>query len=141
MKTHQLLTMFLTLSLASAIVGCTPTQKTTPASVLPAAVQKHVSANTPEGVWDQMVSNLRTSDINGAVSFYSVASKDKYREAFTSLTKDELSSMAKDLGAIKQSSLEQDTAQYYFERSIDGQMITFPVEFVKEDGQWKIMEY
>ena len=141
MRTQQLLTMFLTVSLASAIVGCTPTQKTTPASDSPAAVQKHISANTPEGVWDQMVSRLRAGDINGAVSFYSVASKDKYREAFTSLSKDEMSSMAKDLGAIKQSSLEQDTAQYYFERPVNGQMITFPVEFNKEDGQWKIMEY
>ena len=88
-----------------------------------------------------MVSHLRVGDIDGAVFYYSIASKDDYRESFKSLSKDELNSTAKDLGAIKQSSLEKDTAQYYFERSIDGQMITFPVEFDKEDGQWKIMEY
>ena len=141
MRTHQLLTTFVTLSVISATVGCTSTQKTALAVDSPPAVQKHESANTPEGVWEQMVTHLRAGDINGAIYYYSVASKDKYREAYTSLSKNELNSMAKDLGAIKQSSLEQVTAQYYFERPVDGQMITFPVEFVKEDGQWKIMEY
>ena len=87
------------------------------------------------------MTHLRAGDINGALFYYSVASKDQYREAFASLSKDDLNSMAKDLGAIKRSSLEQDTAQYYFERPISGQMITFPVEFDKEDGQWKIREY
>jgi hypothetical protein len=42
---------------------------------------------------------------------------------------------------IKRSSVEDDHAQYYFESTIDGKVITFPVEFVKEAGQWKIVEY
>jgi hypothetical protein len=33
------------------------------------------------------------------------------------------------------------TAQYYFEQVIAGQAITFPVEFTKENGIWKIFEF
>lgn len=34
-----------------------------------------------------------------------------------------------------------DSAQYYFEDVIGGETITFPVEFVKENGVWKILEF
>jgi len=37
--------------------------------------------------------------------------------------------------------INRDSAQYYFEDAIAGQTITFPVEFVKENGTWKILEF
>ena len=37
--------------------------------------------------------------------------------------------------------IEAETAQDYFEDVIGGQTITFPVEFVKENGIWKILEF
>ncbi len=45
------------------------------------------------------------------------------------------------MGILKVSSIESDNAQYYFEDDVEGTTITFPVEFVKENGKWKIMEY
>ena len=42
---------------------------------------------------------------------------------------------------IKKAAIEENTAQYYFEDVIAGQTITFPVQFVKEDGVWKILEF
>jgi hypothetical protein len=42
---------------------------------------------------------------------------------------------------IKPVFIEGDHAQYYFESVVQGQTLTFPVEFDKEFGQWKIMEY
>jgi hypothetical protein len=36
---------------------------------------------------------------------------------------------------------EDDEAEYYFQQVIDGQTITFPVEFVRENGVWKILEF
>jgi len=47
----------------------------------------------------------------------------------------------KGLGPIKKASMENDSAQYYFEHDIDGKTITFPVEFGKENGVWKIKEF
>jgi hypothetical protein len=34
-----------------------------------------------------------------------------------------------------------DRAQYYFESIVQGHTLMFPIEFVKEFGQWKIVEY
>jgi hypothetical protein len=33
------------------------------------------------------------------------------------------------------------TAEYTFTNTIDGQVITFPVDFDKENGQWKISSF
>jgi hypothetical protein len=104
----------------------------------------HVSSmdtNSPESVWNSMKSCLATNNIQGAVSCFSVASKEEEQQAFSSLSKAELASYVKGLGPIKKVSMEGDKAQYYFENVVDGKTITFPVEFEKESGQWKIVEF
>jgi len=37
--------------------------------------------------------------------------------------------------------ISNDTAQYYFEQTVNGILLLFPVEFVKENGVWKIQEF
>jgi hypothetical protein len=37
--------------------------------------------------------------------------------------------------------IESYTAQYRFDRVVFGQVIRFPVEFVKENGVWKTMGF
>jgi hypothetical protein len=96
--------------------------------------------DNPEAVWNDTRARLKAGDIEGAISHFSMLSKD-YREAFLALSNDELRSMAKDMKDIKPVSIESDKAQYYFESVVDGKTLTFPVEFHKEFGQWKIVEY
>jgi hypothetical protein len=88
-----------------------------------------------------MFARLKVGDVQGAMSDFSMESKDKYQEAYQSLSKDELLSTIKDMENIKPLAIESDHAQYYFESVVDGKTITFPVEFDKEFGKWKIMEY
>jgi hypothetical protein len=105
---------------------------------------QHISlteTNSPESVWNTMKACLTTNNIQGAVSCFSVASKEEQQQAFSSLSKAELASFVKGLGPIKKVSIEGDKAQYYFENVIDGKTITFPIEFDKENGEWKIMEF
>ncbi len=97
--------------------------------------------DNPEVVWENMKARLAVGDIPGALSYFSIASKDQYRETFLSLSKAELISDAKNIGTIKPVSIESDKAQYCFENVVDGHKITFPIEFTKENGQWKILEY
>ena len=97
--------------------------------------------DNPEAVWNETRARLKAGDIEGAISHFSIASKDKYRESFRVLSKDELRSTAKDMKDIKPATIESDHAQYYFESVIEGQTLTFPIEFDKEFGQWKILEY
>ncbi len=97
--------------------------------------------DNPEAMWKDLIGRLNAGDIEGALSHFSFTSKDKYREAYQALSKDELRSTAKDMENIKAISIETDTAQYHFESVIEGKTITFPVEFDKEFGQWKVLEY
>jgi len=98
-------------------------------------------SDNPEAVWSDLMARLKAGDVEGALSDFSIASKDKYRDAFLALSKDELLTTAKDMKGIKPVFIEGGHAQYYFESIVEGKTITFPVEFDKEFGQWKIMEY
>ena len=97
--------------------------------------------DNPEAVWKHMIARLKAGDGTGALEDFSIASKDKYQQAYESMSKDDLLDTAKDLENIKPAEIESDSAQYYFERVQQGQTLTFPVEFIKEFGRWKIMEF
>lgn len=97
--------------------------------------------DNPEAIWKNLVDRLNAGDVDGALSCFSLESKDKYRQAFLTLSKDELRSSAKGMEKIKPASIETDQAQYYFENVIEGKTITFPVQFAREFGQWKVVEY
>jgi hypothetical protein len=45
------------------------------------------------------------------------------------------------IGPLTPVYIENDLAEYYFEQTIEGQLLLFPVEFVKENGAWKIVEF
>ena len=98
-------------------------------------------SDNPEAVWNDLMARLKAGDTEGAISHFSITSKDKYRDAFLALPKDELRSMVKDMENIKPVTIESDHAQYHFESMVDGKTLTFPVAFNKEFGQWKIVEY
>jgi hypothetical protein len=141
MKRNQTKNIALAVLSLLAVAGCSTAQTRTSAVDPPAAAQRQAVADTPEAVWSAMLSHLKAGDIEGASSYFSVATKDDYRKAFLALSKDELRSTLKDMESIKRASVEGDSAQCYFESKIDGQVITFPIEFVKEFDQWRIVEY
>src|SRR5262249_45137241 len=87
------------------------------------------------------MARLKAGDINGALSLFSFTSKDKYREGLLALSKEERTSMVKDMEKLKPITIEGDHAQYRFDSVIQGTTITFPVEFNREFGLWKIVEY
>jgi len=98
-------------------------------------------SDNPEAVWKDYMARLKAGDINGALSLFSFTSKDKYREVLLALSKEERGSMVKDMEKLKPINIEGDHAQYRFDSVIQGTTITFPVEFNREFGQWKIVEY
>jgi hypothetical protein len=98
-------------------------------------------SDNPEAVWKHYVSKLEAGDIEEAISDIGSISQDKYRQAFQDMPKSEINAMAKDMKNIKPVFIEEDHAQYHFEGEVQGQTLTFPVEFYREVGKWKIMEY
>jgi len=68
-------------------------------------------------------------------------SAQKYLRTFLSIGTKELAQIFSQMPEIRPVVINRDTAQYRFDQIIQGQTITFPIEFVKENGTWKIMEY
>jgi hypothetical protein len=97
--------------------------------------------DNPEAAWNDMVAHLKAGDVEGAVANFSFMSKDKYREAYSALSKDDLQAMVKDLSNIQPVYVKSQQAQYYFETVVQGQKLMFPIEFIKELGHWKIVEF
>ena len=91
--------------------------------------------------WDGMKQALATGDIEGAMSFFSDASQEKYRGLFTYLH-DELPEMAGEMNNIQLIYLRDGRAKYRIRRMEEGQEITYYIYFHRlSDGLWKIYQF
>ncbi len=91
--------------------------------------------------WNSMVAHAGAGDISGAISSFSSQSAEGYRAAFLTLGASDVASLINQIGPLTPVFIRNDTAEYYFEQTVDGQLLLFPVEFVKENGVWKIEEF
>lgn len=101
-------------------------------------------AIAPENVmtsWTNMTVHISSGDIEGALANFSVASVDDYRDLFLATGISSTISTISQIGALSPVYIDDDRAEYYFTQTINGQVIGFPVEFVKENGVWKILEF
>jgi hypothetical protein len=100
-----------------------------------------LSSDTPEAVWNAMKQRLVAGDIAGAIPYFASIVAEDYRQTYLSIGATELAPVMSQIPPMAPIFIEGDKAQYYFQQPIDGVMITFPIDFVKENGVWKIMEY
>jgi DNA-binding beta-propeller fold protein YncE len=98
-------------------------------------------SDNPEKVWKSMTSRLAAGDVTGAIVFFSRESKARYRQMYGSLSRAELAADAAKIANITPQRLSAEEAEYYFYDTESGQKDAFPVSFIKEDGEWKIVEY
>ena len=95
----------------------------------------------PLTVWNTMVARITAGDISGAVTNFCSLSTDGYRQAFLTIGATDLLSDLPHIGTLTPVFVRNEEAQYYFEGTIDGHLLLFPVKFVRENGAWKIMEF
>ena len=95
----------------------------------------------PTPAWSNLVSHASSGDLSGAVASFANDSAQQYLQAFLSVGTAQTISDINDIGTLTPVFIKNDTAEYYFEQTINGQLTLFPVEFVKENGSWKILEY
>jgi hypothetical protein len=95
--------------------------------------------SAPDAVWNSMKTTLLAGNIDQAVTHFSIASTEDYRRSFIAIGSAAIPSVMNK--TLTPAVINGDTAQYYFEDVIGGEIITFPVEFVKENGSWKILEF
>lgn len=80
-------------------------------------------------------------NVEVAISYFSQLTADPYRQAILSIGIDKVSSDINAIGTLSPVFIENDAAQYYFEPTIEGHLMLFPVEFVRENGVWKVLEF
>ncbi len=97
--------------------------------------------DTPLDVWNAMKARLLAGEIPEAIPYYSTSSAEKYRQAYLSIGTTDLIPMIQAIPPISAVAIWSESAQYRFDKSIQAQTITFPIEFMKENGIWRILEY
>jgi Glucodextranase, domain B len=97
-----------------------------------------VTGDNPLPTWNNMVAHITAGDISGAISSFSSESANGYRSAYCTIGIDDLTSDINAIGTLSPVYIRNDTAEYYFQQTIGGQQLLFPVDFVKENGVWKI---
>ena len=97
------------------------------------------AADDPTPTWTAMKARVAAGDLPGALSYFSVVSKDDYRRAL--LFDPAAASVISGIGSLTPAFVRDDAAEFFFTDTVAGQVITFPVEFIKENGTWKILEF
>ena len=100
-----------------------------------------IAADNPAAVWNNMIAQLQAGNILGAVSFFSVATAQDYQHDFLAIALPALLPVMNAVGPLTAVYIYGNTAQYYFVQTIQGTVITFPVDFDKESGIWKISSF
>jgi hypothetical protein len=88
-----------------------------------------------------MKAHLVSGDFSGALPYFSGLSSAKYQQAFLSIGTAGTVSAINQIGNLTPVFVQNYNAEYFFQQIINGQTITFPVDFVNEDGVWKILEF
>ncbi len=92
-------------------------------------------------VWNSMANCVANGNISGAMQYFSSVTAVDYNQDFLAIGAANVISAVGQIGTLTPASVDGDQAEYYFQQTIDGQVLTFKVEFVKENGVWKIFEF
>jgi hypothetical protein len=98
---------------------------------------------TPAETWNLVVQQLTAAspNVEAAMSYFSQTTADGYRQEIFTIGTDKVRLDMSAIGVLTPVFIENNAAQYYFEQTIEGQVFLFPVEFVKENGAWKVLEF
>ena len=100
-----------------------------------------VPGDDPLATWTDMVAHATTGDIPGAILDFSRLTAESYRRAYLSVGTGDLATDIGQIGTLTPVFVRNDEAEYYFEQTVDGPLLLFRVEFIRENGTWKIMEF
>jgi DNA-binding beta-propeller fold protein YncE len=95
----------------------------------------------PIHVWTIAKQNLIDGNIEAALSHFSAAKVDSYRQLFGVIRGPKVSQDISAIGQLAPIYIDSDEARYYFSRAIGGQEFKFVITFVNENGTWKIRTF
>ncbi len=101
----------------------------------------NLTADDATPAWTGMSAHVAAGDISGAMQYFSSVTAVDYNQDFLAIGSANVISAINQIGTLRPASINGDQAEYYFQQTIDGQVLTFKVEFVKENGVWKVFEF
>lgn len=105
------------------------------------AVFEIPKGESPADIWRKMKKCMAAKNLEGALSYFSEDAIDNYREFFKEMGVKKGSQVVSEIGEITPVTNDGSSAQYRFERKVDGVVVSFNVSFVNENGHWRISEF
>jgi hypothetical protein len=112
------------------------------------AVTRHIEITTgpderfssPEKTWDTFRNALSTGDIDTVMECY-VPGTSMERRVFSLMNKDQLRQMSEEMGDIERVTGNEKRAEYRIKRTFGEKNVSFPMNFVNMDGEWRMYEF
>jgi hypothetical protein len=104
-------------------------------------IQAGTSENSPLAVWSAFGSAIAAQDIESAASHLAAPRSDALKEFLIDLGPVEAAKITTDLAAPSEVVTFSEVAQYQITIMTSFGESTFPINFLKEDGLWKIDEF
>jgi hypothetical protein len=105
------------------------------------AAEGQAADQTPEAVWAATKERMAKKDIEGALRHFATDKRAGYRDTFKRIGVDEAMKSIAEAGPITKVYLRADTAEYSFTYNDQGTEITFLIHFLREDGEWRIVDF
>ncbi len=96
--------------------------------------------SSPEKTWNVYRNALISGDIDTAMECY-VPGIWKERKVFTLLGKEKTKQMGEEMGEIERITGNENRAKYRIKQKYGGQDVSFHINFVNIDGEWKMYEF
>lgn len=97
--------------------------------------------DSPAAVWTAMKEAMMKGDVEKMAACFTSHAAPQYRKSFLAVGADEMRKIAEGFPPIQPVIILRHEAQYRFDQVIQGTTITFPIQFYRESGRWKIDEY
>jgi hypothetical protein len=82
-----------------------------------------------------------SGDIEGALQYFHSQSRERDRRVFRGLSPAQLQLSTSQIPGLSPVLIQNHDAHYSFVRQIRGATITFPVDFGKENGLWRVIMF
>lgn len=100
-----------------------------------------IPQSTPEATWEAMKTDLLNQDLEAALSKFSPATQQRYREIFYAIGAEGMAQTAAEMESITPIFIEASSAEYRIDQDIDGVIVTSVIHFVFSGNQWLIFEF
>ncbi len=97
--------------------------------------------DSPAAVWTAMKEAMMKGDVEKMAACFTSHAAPQYRQTFLTADPSEMRKIAEGFPPIQPVIILRHEAQYRFDQVIQGTTITFPVQFYRESGGWKIDQY